>query len=99
MATYIVLGNFTDQGRTAGNIPQRRARAHELAKGLGVSFTAYVTMGRYDVVWVVDAPNDESVAKLALSLGAAGNVTTQTMRAFTEAEVDELIVGLPAPPA
>ena len=96
MATYVVLGRFTDQGRQGSNIPQRRARAHELAKALGASFTAYVTMGAYDVVWVVDAPNDEAIAKWVLRLGQAGNVATQTMRAFTEAEVDELIAGLPA---
>jgi len=99
MATYVVLGKFTDQGRQGQNIPQRRAQAREFAKALDVTFTAYLTMGAYDVVWVLNAPDDESVAKLVLSIGARGNVTTQTMRAFTEPEVDELIAGLPAPPA
>ncbi|MDQ6794286.1 MAG: GYD domain-containing protein, partial [Chloroflexota bacterium] len=70
MATYIVLGTFTDQGRTTiKDTPERRDRGRERAKELGVTFTAYVTMGAYDVIWVVEAPNDEAVAKFIVTLG------------------------------
>ncbi len=52
-------------------------------------------MGEYDIVIVVDAPNDETVAKISLMLGSKGNVRTQTSRAFNEAEYRKLIASLP----
>ena len=56
MAKYIVLGRLTDTGRHGSrDIPQFRAQARERAKALGITFEAYLTMGAYDVVWVLDA--------------------------------------------
>ena len=55
----------------------------------------YLTMGQYDIVLVVEAPDDNTVAKLALSIGSLGSVRTQTLRAFTEGEFRKLIAGLP----
>ena len=52
-------------------------------------------MGEYDIVVVAELPSDDAVAKLALSLGAAGNIRTRTSRAFTEAEYRKLIQSLP----
>jgi uncharacterized protein with GYD domain len=99
MAKYIVLGKFTDKGRQeVKGVPERRQRGREAVKELGVTFEAYVTMGRYDLVWVADAPDDESVAKWIMTLGSAGFVTTQTMRAFTESEVDALTASVSIPP-
>ena len=99
MATYIVLGNFTDQGRTGiKDTPERRNRGRERAKEFGVTFTAYVTMGAYDVIWVVEAPNDEALAKFIVTIGMVGSVKTQTMRAFTEGEVDAILASVVAPP-
>ena len=43
-------------------------------------------MGQYDMAVIVDAPNDEAVAKAILSLGSAGSVRAETSRAFTEEE-------------
>jgi len=97
MAKYIVLGKLTQQGRQdAVNSPKHRAQGRERAKAVGVTFERYMTLGKYDVVWVVDAPNDEALAKWLLGLGSTGRVVTQTLRAFTEAEVDALIADLPA---
>ena len=99
MAKYIVLGNFTDQGRQGvKDVPERRRRGREAAKTVGVTFEAYVTMGAYDVVWVAEAPDDESLAKWIMSIGSTGFVKTQTMRAFTESEVDALTASVSIPP-
>jgi len=99
MATYIVLGNFTDQGRTGiKDTPERRDRGRERAKELGVTFTSYLTMGAYDIVWIVEAPGDEAMAKWIASVGMVGAVTTQTMRAFSEGEVDAILASVQVPP-
>ncbi len=51
-------------------------------------------MGQYDAVIISEFPNDEACAKFTLSLGALGNVTTETLKAFTEAEYRKIIGGL-----
>jgi len=96
MATYIVLAKMTQQGvQTVKDIPQRRAGAKEAAKALGITWReGFVTMGRFDVVLVLDAPDDETIAKFVLEIGRRGNLSTQTMRAFTEAESDALTSSL-----
>lgn len=53
-------------------------------------------MGRYDLVAVTEAPDDESVAKLALLFGSGGAIRTETLRAFTEDEYRQIIAGLPS---
>jgi uncharacterized protein with GYD domain len=52
-------------------------------------------MGRYDIVTISEAPDDAAVAKAALAVGSAGNVTTETLRAFTEDEDREIVAALP----
>ena len=52
-------------------------------------------MGRYDAVVVSEAPDDETVAKLALSIGSQGNTRTETLRAFTEDEYRKMVAALP----
>jgi uncharacterized protein with GYD domain len=96
MATYILLAKLTDQGiKTVKDIPSRRAAARTTAESFGITLReGFLTMGQYDVVLVLDAPNGESVAKFALTIGMRGNLSTQTLRAFTEDEVDALISAL-----
>ncbi len=48
-------------------------------------------MGQYDTLFIVEAPNDETVAKLALHIAEQGNVRVETHRAFTEAEFRKLL--------
>jgi uncharacterized protein with GYD domain len=48
-------------------------------------------MGRYDSMFILDAPNDEAVAQLSLTIGAEGNVRTETLRAFNEQEFRKLV--------
>lgn len=98
MPTYIVLINYTQQG--IENIkagPSRLDAAKEAAKAMGGEIKGfYLTMGRYDLVAIVEAPDDESVAKLVLAFGLGGAIRTETLRAFTEGEYRQIIAALPS---
>ena len=93
MATYIVLGNFTDQGiRNAKDTTERAKAFKEMASKLGVNVTDLVwTAGRYDLVIKMEAPNDEAVAAVGIAAGSLGNVRTETMRAFSPSEMGEIL--------
>jgi uncharacterized protein with GYD domain len=96
MNTYIILLNYTDQGiRTASESPERFARSQQEARSFGCEVKAfYATLGAYDFVEVIEAPDDASIAKLVLSVGAAGNVRTTTIKAFTESEFKKIAQGI-----
>ncbi|AXK39873.1 GYD domain-containing protein [Crenobacter cavernae] len=93
MATYIVLANFTDQGaRNVKDTTKRAALVKEAAKTYGIEMKdIYWTLGMYDVVVTFEAPDDESMTALGLTLAAAGNVRTQTLKAFSMAEMNTII--------
>ena len=93
MATYIVLGQFTEQGiRNVKETTKRAQTLDDLAKKFGSTVTAsYWTIGHYDVVAMIDAPDDQAVTGLLLSLGAAGNVRTQTLRAFSADQMGQIL--------
>lgn len=93
MAKYVVLLNWTEQGRrTAKETVTRFEQARDAFQPMGLSFDTIVwTMGRYDIVAVVDAPDDETMALAMAQLGSAGNVSTETLRGFTADEVQGLI--------
>ena len=93
MATYIVLANFTDQGVKNVKDTTKRADAFkELAKSKGASVKdIYWTLGRYDIVATVDAPDDTVITALGLTLAQAGNFRTQTMRAFSSADMGAIL--------
>ena len=63
--------------------------------GLVIPLPFLWTMGRYDLVLVVDAPNDETMSRLALGLGMLGNAKTETLKAFSAQEMDQILKGLP----
>jgi len=92
----MLLCNFTEQGvRTIKEMPQRRAAARELGKKFGVDIKAgYLAMGTYDLIIHTEAKDDEAMAKFLLSLAALGNVRTNTIKVFPEADVDKIIAGL-----
>jgi len=98
MATYISLMRYTREGITKiKESPARLDKAKQLVKAAGGELKGfYLTMGEYDLVTISEAPDDESVAKIMLALGAAGAVSTQTMRAFDEAEYRKIIAGIPS---
>ena len=86
MPTYITLVNWTDQGiRNVKESPQRLGafkKGVEAAGGKVIGF--YLTMGRYDMVVVVEAPSDEAAAATVLSTARLGNIRTETLKAFPE---------------
>ena len=89
MATYLMLGNFTDQGiRNIKDTVKRAEAFREMAKKAGVTVKdVYWTLGQYDVALILDAPDDTSLTALGLSAGALGNVRSQTLRAFSADEI------------
>ena len=93
MVTYVVLAKFTDQGiRNAKESPKRAGAFKEMAKTFGVTVKDIVwTQGQYDVVTIVEAPDESAAMALNLSLGALGNVRTETMRAFSVAEMTNIV--------
>ena len=93
MATYVVLAKFTDQGiRNAKESPKRADAFKRMAKTFGVTVKELVwTQGHYDTVTIVEAPDEASLMSLNLSLGALGNVRTETLRAFSVAEMTKII--------
>ena len=97
MPTYISLIRYTQQGlASVKNGPARLDAAKEAYRKAGGELKAfYLTMGEYDMVAVAEMPNDETVAKMALALGAAGNIRSQTFRAFTESEYRKIVTALP----
>jgi uncharacterized protein with GYD domain len=96
MATYIVLASYTEQGiRSVKSTTKRAAEVAELAKRFGVTAKDfYWTLGSHDVVAIFEAPDDAAMTALGLSLGAMGNVRTETLRAFSKAEVDQILAKL-----
>jgi uncharacterized protein with GYD domain len=97
MATYVVLVNFTEQG--IRHIRQTTERAKQLvnaAANLGITIKdIYWTMGAYDAVFTADGPDDDTMTALAVSMGAIGNIRTQTMRAFSADEMKRILDKLP----
>ena len=93
MVAYVVLANFTEQGiRNAKESPKRADAFKEMAKTFGVTVKELVwTQGRYDLVTIVEAPDEPSVMALELTLGALGNVRTETLRAFSAAEMTNIV--------
>jgi uncharacterized protein with GYD domain len=76
--------------------PKRAQAARELARKVGVEIKQfYLTSGESDLLVIVESPNGDNVAKLAMALGSQGNIRTKTVRAWTEAEYEKLISELP----
>ena len=96
MPHFVNLIRYTQQGiAKIKESPARLEAAKRTAEKAGGRIHAwYLTMGQYDAVIISEFPNDEAVAKFALSVGALGNVTTETLRAFTEGEYRNIIGGL-----
>ena len=97
MATYISLIQYTQQGLAAiKESPKRLDAARKAFEQVGAKIKDfYLVMGKYDIVIIAEAPNDEAITKTSLILGSKGNVRTRTSRAFTEAEYRKMIDSLP----
>jgi len=97
MPTYITLYNWTEQGiKNVKEAPARiKASAKKVEAAGGKLLGIYVTMGKYDLVAVYEAPSDEVVAAALLGQGMLGNVRTTTLRAFTADQFAEIVKKLP----
>jgi uncharacterized protein with GYD domain len=86
MATYISLLRFTDQGiRNVKDVPGRIDDARKRFEKAGGQLKGwYLAMGKYDIVIISEAPDDETMARATLSVGSLGNVRAETMRVFSE---------------
>jgi uncharacterized protein with GYD domain len=93
MANYIVLVNWTEQGIKNVKDTIKRAKAFEgaIQKAGAKSLGIYYTMGRYDLVAVVEAPTDEAITSVLYSTGSLGNVRTETLKAFSMTETANII--------
>jgi len=92
MPNYITLGNWTEQGiKTVKESPKRADAVAALANKLGAKMQIFYTMGRYDIVALTEAPNDDVAMQLLLEIGKLGNVKTQTLKAWTTSEATKVI--------
>jgi len=97
MATFVTLLKFTQKGiETIKQAPQRVEAARAMARAAGADIKAvYYTMGQYDAIVISEAPDDETATKMALGGAMQGNVTSETMRAFSDAEFLKIVKSLP----
>jgi uncharacterized protein with GYD domain len=93
MPTYVLLTTFTQQGiEHVRDSPERIEHAKEMVESLGGTWKEFfVTMGRYDGVVIADFPDDGTAAQAVLTLAESGNVTTETLRAFTFEEFRDIV--------
>ncbi|GAA0710371.1 GYD domain-containing protein [Dokdonella soli] len=93
MATYILLTNWTDQGmRNVKETTKRADAVREAGKKFGINVKEFFwTMGGHDIVVILEAPDDASLSAFGLSIGVAGNVRTQTLRAFSRDEMNAIL--------
>ena len=98
MAHYVILFHFSHQGiEHLKGSPDRIAALKTAAAKHKIKIKEFFcVMGQYDSMFIVDAPNDEAVAQLSLTIGSQGNVRTETMRAFNEEEYRKLVAAATA---
>ncbi len=97
MASFVILGNQTEQGiASMKELPDRLVAVRQQLEAAGGRMIAYyMTMGAYDFVAVVELPDAATSAGLLLATAAQGNVRTTTMQAFTEEETASIVASLP----
>jgi uncharacterized protein with GYD domain len=96
MPIYINMVRWTDQGiKNIKEAPQRIDAFRKAVEGAGGKLIGfYVTMGKYDIVTIIDIPNDEAYANVTLSTGSKGSIRTETMKAFTEDQFRSILTKL-----
>ncbi len=97
MPTYISLIQWTQQGvENIKDSPNRLDRAKELFQEAGAEIKHfYMTMGRCDMVAITEAPDDATLARVALMLSSTGGIRLETLKAFTEEEYRDIMASLP----
>ena len=93
MGHYVVLGSFTDQGIRSVKDTAKRAQAFRAsAKSMGVTVKdIFWTLGAHDVVAIAEASDDETMTALMMKVGSLGNLKSQTLRAFHESEMNQVL--------
>ncbi len=93
MATYIMLSTLTDEGRgTIKDKPERIKEVNKEVESMGVKIVGqYAVLGPYDFVNIVEAPDNKTVARVSVALGARGTVQLMTLPAIP---IDEFIGSL-----
>jgi uncharacterized protein with GYD domain len=89
MATFVMLASYTEQGiKSIQDTLKRTDNVKTMAEKIGVTMKeTYWVLGPYDIVAVFEAPDDATMTAFALSVAKLGNVKTQTLRAFTPADM------------
>ncbi len=89
MPTYVMLTNLTADGvRTLKNNPGRVTEVNQEVEQLGAKVLAqYATLGQYDFVTVLEAPDEKTMAKVSVELGSRGTMTSQTLSAIPTGEL------------
>jgi uncharacterized protein with GYD domain len=84
MPTYIMLTNLTPEGvQTLKNNPTRVQEVNKEVEQLGVTVKdQWATLGRYDFITIVEAPDDQTMAKVSVELGSRGTMSSQTLPAM-----------------
>jgi len=99
MPTYVVLYRFTDQGRKRIKDTVKRAaqvRKENERRGFTVVGTWW-TQGQYDIVAVLEAPSEEAMVSGLFNIAETGNVSSETLRAYTDKEMERILAGGAAP--
>ncbi len=96
MPTYIILGNWTDEGRkTVTDSLDRVGRVRDVFKKFGAEMKGFhYAFGRYDFVAYAEAPSDAAIAKIVLTVERWGASRLETLKAFSEAEATDIMKGL-----
>jgi uncharacterized protein with GYD domain len=96
MPSYIAMLKWTPQGlQNIKQSPSRLDTARKSFEAAGVKMKDfYMVTGQHDMVAILDAPDDASLAKAILNVTSSGSISSETCRAFTEAEYREIIRGL-----
>jgi uncharacterized protein with GYD domain len=91
--TYVALFRWTDKGRRdVATLPNRIANIRENFEAMGGRILGiYLTMGQYDQVALLEAPDDETVARLAILIAGRGNAISETLRCFSMDELRNLL--------
>lgn len=93
MPTYIGLFKWTQQGiASVKDSPNRLDAGRKEFEKIGLKIKdTWLTMGRYDLVCVIEAPDDDTYARAMLKLGSLGNLQTETLKAFSEDDFRRII--------
>ena len=88
MATFVMLTNLTSEGvKTLKNNPARVQEVNKEVEQLGIKvLSQWATLGEYDFVTVVEAPDEKAMAKLSVEMGSRGTVMNETMTAIDAEE-------------